>query len=115
MSQEFDDLVQRVQDLQDAVQALQDDDTNLDHEARIEALEGAQAPNIDLPDQSQIENTLFNLLQTLTLRAGLPIYTSLRDLTNNPPRQGEIWLEDISGVRKFVAMISGTTYKITIT
>lgn len=63
-------------------------------------------------DKAIIEQTMFGTIRALLFKGGLPIYTSARTDT---PKQGEVWLSDISGTRKLNARISGTTYSVTLT
>lgn len=109
----FDDLVQQVQDLSDAVQALQDDDSGLDHESRIQALENPDQSSTDQfpldPNlQSAIEQTQFQKLFAITLIGGTPIYTVARNISQNPPQNGESWIELISGVYTVYYYVNGT-------
>lgn len=114
----YQELEQVVQDLQDTVDQQQQ--TIDDYENRLEALENPDQTSVDQfpldpAIQAGIEQTLFQALLTTKLRAGIPIYTALRNTAQIAPMQGEIWLENISGVRKIVVWISGTAYKVTIT
>lgn len=92
--------------------------------ARVEKLE--QAPSLklplDVPTKSALENAQFLILQATVFKGGLPVYTTARDVTVDPPKHGEIWLEDVSGpTRRICAFIVepttgvGTKYSVAIT
>lgn len=121
MSEAWDNLIQQLNDLQDSVQQMQEDQqaSNDGFESRLEALENPDQSSadqfpLDFALQAAIEQTQFQQLTAMLLKAGLPIYTSARNTTQTPPGQGEIWLEDVGGTRKICAFISGTAYKVII-
>jgi hypothetical protein len=80
--------------------------------AKLEKEIGKLSYPLDYNSQGVLEQVLFKKLNTLTIKAGLPIFTSAR--TDNP-RQGEIYLTDIGGTRKICAFINGTEYSEIIT
>lgn len=69
---------------------------------------------LDVSTISAIEKSPFSVLHALVLKAGFDIYTSARDITIDPPKEGETWIEDISSVQSlcFLRTISNVATKV---
>ena len=72
--------------------------------------------------KSAIENAEFSKMNVGVARIQLPVYTTARDVTNNPPKHGELWFEDVAGPTRricgyIVAQTTGlgTKYSVAIT
>ena len=79
---------------------------------KVKEFEMIMSYPLDVGIKKTIEQTFFNNLKVLTLKGGLPVFTTARD---DIPKQGEIYITDISGTRKLNAFISGVNYSVTIT
>lgn len=67
----------------------------------------------ELENRKEIKPSVpfYDILLVNKLLASLPVYTSARTGT---PKNGEIYLTNISGTRKICAYISGTEYCATL-
>lgn len=83
---------------------------------RVEDLEmtnGKLKFPLDIETISAIERSPFQILHVLILAGGLAIYDVARDLTVDPPKDGETWIEDISSVRNICFFRSNAKYCVT--
>ena len=81
-------------------------------QTKVEGLE-KRIKELELP-KTEIKPTVpfYDILRVNKLYASLPVYTVARTGT---PQNGEIYLTDIGGTRKFCAFISGVEYSEIIT
>ena len=63
-------------------------------------------------EKGSIEQCLFSVLKTITLKGVLPIYTSIR---TDKPKQGEVYLYNLSGTYRICAYFSGTERYVNLT
>lgn len=90
---------------------------------RVEKLEktgsGLKFP-MTVAEKLAIEKTIFAFLRSSSFN--FPVYTTVRDVAVDPPKHGDIWLEDVAGpTRSICGFIVapttgvGTKYSVAIT
>lgn len=66
---------------------------------RVEALEKKDG-GLDFPINNEtkraLENAQLSIFHALVLKAGFDVYTSARDIVVDPPKEAEVWIEDVS-------------------
>lgn len=65
---------------------------------------------LDPQTKGGIENTVFATLKANIFKGGLPVFTSARDTTVDPPTEGDHWIEDVSSVRSICFFRNNVKY-----